>query len=639
MTNEVEIIVRSQDKSAAGLDSAKKRVRETKGEFEGMADGAGRSATETEGHFKRMSGAIGTAMTGVGVAIAAGAGVALAKFTSDSIRAASDLNESINAVNVTFGQSAVVVQDWGENNAAQFGLSKRAFNELATPLGAMLKNAGLSMQDTTKWTIELTKRAADMASVFNSSVPEALEAIQAGLRGEQDPLERYGVSLSAAKVEAEALAETGKKSAASLTDQEKATARLNIIMKQTEQTAGDFKNTSDGLANAQRKLAADVENAKARIGEDLTPVMAKATIAASDLLHAVTNLGEYVSAPGLKAPMFKDLKGNADDIKALDERLSALVHAGAAREAATQMLEASDAAKKYGIDAVELGQLFPKYGQALSDVARQHSATAESGQQVVKTMEQLREEATKAADALLDQRSAARDLEAAYDDASESLKKNGRTLDISTEKGRANQAALDEIADSAKAAAKAVTDGGGSQQQVNKIMSTAAARFEATAIKMGMSRTAAHKLAQELLGIPKNTVANVSVNLGPTVARLAWVRGQLREIQALASSANVREDRTAARATGGVVGQAATGGVRSNRVLVGEQGPEVVDLAPGSYVHSNPDSERLAAGGGSAGGRVVLELRSSGSRTDDFLIDLIRRAVRARGGDVQAVLG
>jgi len=76
--------------------------------------------------------------------------------------------------------------------------------------------------------------------------------------------------------------------------------------------------------------------------------------------------------------------------------------------------------------------------------------------------------------------------------------------------------------------------------------------------------------------------------------------------------------------------------VRSNRVMVGEHGPEVVDLAPGSYVHSNPDTMSV---GGNGGGRVVVELRSSGSKTDDFLIDLIRRAVRARGGSVQAVLG
>jgi len=645
--NEVQIVVTSQDKSRPGLDSAKRGMADVKTQAENtsksMSESSRRSTSETETHFKRMSGAVGVAMAGVGVAIATKAGEALKDFVGDSIKAASDLSESMNAVKVTFGQQAVVVQDWGEKNAASFGLSKRAFNEYATPLGAMLKNAGLSMQDTTKWTIDLTKRAADMASVFNTDVGSALEAIQAGLRGEQDPLERYGVSLSAAKVEAEAMAETHKKAASELTDTEKATARLNIIMKQTEQTSGDFKNTSDGLANSQRKLAADVENAKASIGEHLTPIMAQATIGAANLLDTVSNLGERINLPGQKSSMFENLKGNADDIKALDDRLSALVHAGAARQAADQMMELSDKAREAGLSAEDLGALFPKYGQALSDVAKQHSAAATSGQKVVKTMEQLREEATKTADALLGQRDSMRELEASYDDATDSIKKNGRTLDIGSEKGRANQEALDGIASAAKAAAKAVADGGGSQSQVNKIMSTAAARFEATAVKMGMSRSAAHKLAGELLGIPKNTNANVNVNTGTASARLAALRAQLFSVRGLLADVNAGtygHGLGVYKATGGIVGRAATGGIRSNRVMVGEHGPEVMDLPPGTQVHSNPDSERML--GGAMGGTVNVRLEVDGRGGDDFgrfIAEMIRRYVRVSGGNVQQALG
>ncbi|MFI9079115.1 phage tail protein [Streptomyces sioyaensis] len=92
------------------------------------------------------------------------------------------------------------------------------------------------------------------------------------------------------------------------------------------------------------------------------------------------------------------------------------------------------------------------------------------------------------------------------------------------------------------------------------------------------------------------------------------------------------------RATGGIIG-AAGGGPRSAWTLVGEQGPEVVDLPYGSRVRSNPDSRRMAAAGAGGGGSVVLELHSGGARLDDLLIEIIRKAVRVRGGDVQFVLG
>lgn len=56
-----------------------------------------------------------------------------------------------------------------------------------------------------------------------------------------------------------------------------------------------------------------------------------------------------------------------------------------------------------------------------------------------------------------------------------------------------------------------------------------------------------------------------------------------------------------------------------------------------------PGSGRTSAGGDSGDDgcscRMVLEIRSAGSRLDDLLVELIRKAVRAQGGNVQLVLG
>lgn len=91
------------------------------------------------------------------------------------------------------------------------------------------------------------------------------------------------------------------------------------------------------------------------------------------------------------------------------------------------------------------------------------------------------------------------------------------------------------------------------------------------------------------------------------------------------------------KASGGTVGMAAVGGARSGRTLVGEYAPEIVDLPAGSRVRSGPDTARMLAGGSSE--PTVVEIRSSGAPIDDFLVELLRRAVRVRGGNVQLVLG
>jgi hypothetical protein len=78
--------------------------------------------------------------------------------------------------------------------------------------------------------------------------------------------------------------------------------------------------------------------------------------------------------------------------------------------------------------------------------------------------------------------------------------------------------------------------------------------------------------------------------------------------------------------------QHGTSSWRGGPAIVGERGPELVDLPRGARVTPN---SALAG----AGGRVVLEIRSGGSRLDDLLVEILRKSIRSRGGDVQIVLG
>jgi hypothetical protein len=225
-----------------------------------------------------------------------GATVALAGLAvgaAFSVKAASDLSESVNAVQVVFGRASQKVLEFGKNAATSVGLSARAFNELVTPIGASLRNVGLSADEAGRESIKLAKRAADMASVFKVDVSEALEAIQAGLRGEADPLERFGVGLSDAAVQAKALELGMKKTDGQLSASQKTQARLAILYEQTNRVAGDFENTSDELANQQRILRAQLENTAASLGSALLPA---ATQAASALAGLVRVSQEHESA-------------------------------------------------------------------------------------------------------------------------------------------------------------------------------------------------------------------------------------------------------------------------------------------------------------------------------------------------------
>jgi len=189
------------------------------------------------------------------------------------VKLASDTAESLNAANVVFKDSTKVITDWGKNAATQAGLSSAEFYQASAVIGAGLINAGASAETAAKQTIELTKRAADMASIFNTDVNSAIVALQAGLRGESEPLRRFAVSLDEASVQAKAVSLGLVDAAGEVTAYGKSQARLALIMEQSARFQGDFVNTTDQLANGTRVTVAMIKEQAAELGEQLLPII------------------------------------------------------------------------------------------------------------------------------------------------------------------------------------------------------------------------------------------------------------------------------------------------------------------------------------------------------------------------------
>ncbi|WFE41958.1 hypothetical protein [Micromonospora sp. WMMD998] len=133
------------------------------------------------------------------------------------------------------------------------------------------------------------------------------------------------------------------------------------------------------------------------------------------------------------------------------------------------------------------------------------------------------------ANATLDARSANRDFQASIDDATAAVKRNGRTLDSGTEKGRANQAALDGIAQAALRNRDAVLASTGSQEKANAAAARGRSAFIRTAEAMGMSRSAAIRLADKLFAIP-NISRTVTVQTKSAEAAIRRVQQGLGRV-------------------------------------------------------------------------------------------------------------
>jgi hypothetical protein len=200
-----------------------------------------------------------------------------------AITAASNLQESMQKVNVIFGKGASEVEKFAASAARSLGQSKQSVLDAAGAFGTFGKAAGLSGQDLAVFSNDFTTLATDLASFNNTSPEEAVQAIGAALRGEAEPLRRFGVLLNDATLKQEALNLGIYDGKGALTAQQKILAAQAAIYKQTTDAQGDFLRTSDGLANSQRTLSAEFANIQAELGQKLLPLMEEFTQSLLDI--------------------------------------------------------------------------------------------------------------------------------------------------------------------------------------------------------------------------------------------------------------------------------------------------------------------------------------------------------------------
>ena len=240
-----------------------------------------------------------------GLIAAAGSALVFTKGLMPAIQAASDLEENTSKIKVIFGDAGRAVTDFAKTAARDIGQSQNQVLAAAGTFGTFGKAAGLAGDQLATFTNDFITLSADLASFNNTTPDEAINAIGAALRGEAEPLRRFGVLLNDATLRSAAL-ELGIYSGnGALTAQQKILAAQKVIYEQTGDAQGDFERTSDGLANQQRILSAQFENVKTKIGELLIPAFSALVKFLNDEVlpavdRVITAFGEQGLGAGLR---------------------------------------------------------------------------------------------------------------------------------------------------------------------------------------------------------------------------------------------------------------------------------------------------------------------------------------------------
>ena len=345
-------------------------VKKSFGVVDNEADRVGKTAGKKFGGV--FNSTAGKVMAGAGGVFA----IAKAKdFLGESIGIASDLNEAGTKLEAIFGKADAQVQRFAEGGAKALGQSRLDVLDAAATFGVFGKAAGLQGPKLAKFSTRLTTLSTDLASFHTADPSEVVEALGSALRGEAEPMRRFGVLMDDASLKAEAMAQGlikpvkdrnkietamarvtiaqskyndavkkhGKDSMEALsaqaslgsaqstlqkategtiqplTAQQKTLAAQGLIYKQTKDAQGDFAKTSDGLANQQRILSARFSDLKGEIGQKFLPVAIdvvgflndKAMPAVEGFIDGFSN-GK--GAGGKARELFDDIRAAGEDL-------------------------------------------------------------------------------------------------------------------------------------------------------------------------------------------------------------------------------------------------------------------------------------------------------------------------------------
>lgn len=189
-----------------------------------------------------------------------------------SVDAAARLEQAVGATETVFGSASKTVDEFARNSAKGFGISNAAARELTGTMGSLLKNMGYSREEAAETAVTMAKLGADLAAAFGGRPEEAVQALTAALRGERDPIERYGVAINEASVKTKAF-ELGLYSGKGQIDANaKAQATLALITQQTADVQGQFAREANTAAGAAAIAAAQAEDSAASLGTNFLPV-------------------------------------------------------------------------------------------------------------------------------------------------------------------------------------------------------------------------------------------------------------------------------------------------------------------------------------------------------------------------------
>ena len=640
--------------AGTSLKTMLQRLNPTSAEAANLMDELGLRAYDSQGNFVGLAeyaGMLQDAMSDMTPEMRNAAMATL--FGSDAVRGANVLYEQGEA---GMRKYIAAVDDQGaaaRMAARQTDNLKGDIDTLMGTLESAFINAGSGGNEGLRSLVQTLQGLVDKFNQLSPSAQATVVKIAAVTAGAL-LLAAGGIKATTSILAMRASMEAAGLSGGKLTRSLKAAAAAAVVIGGVTIAGNAMQDMWLGLSGANddatRSLEAYIKGG--RNAAEVTDLMGYGLSSLDDVVNQamnkgfLNNVGEFFAELGTLGGVFGPTR--RDEAKSffaeLDKGLTGLQKTDPAAAAAKfKELATEFQAQGYSLDQVR--EMLPGYsaaldaasvsadgaGSAASDLSDQTYGAAQAARDAADGTATWAEELDQINSPILNARDAARQFEAAIDDASAALKENGKTLDITSEKGRANQEALDGIASAALANITAMQANGSSQRQMQATLNTSRDKLAAVAEKFGMSKTEARKYAEQVLKTPAAVSTTITAKTEAAKAQVAAFQSQINRLRGNTVTITTRyvtvgKPGGGRRTAGGLVADA-DGGMH---VRSGGSAPLVKAYADGGLAFDGAFTgaqPRIAK----AGGRGILWAEEGAGPWEAFISGHPAKKVRSRG--------
>jgi len=271
-------------------------------------------------------------------------------WAKEALTLGGDITEIDHIIESVFGENMTgYIEEWSRNAINNFGIAQGAAKQYAGTLNAMFKASNIASDKSSVMAIKMVELAGDLSAFYNIDTADAYQKIQAGLAGMVRPLRSLGLDLSVASLKEYALAQGITKSYTEMTQAEKVMLRYQYLLDHTAVQTGDFKATSESLANQIRILRANLQAITTEIGVGFAAAIRHVVIILNKLLEKVLIVSKAFST--FMQTLFGKYKGGSkgftfDDYGMDDAEDNLGNMSDSASDVADGLSDADDATKK-----------------------------------------------------------------------------------------------------------------------------------------------------------------------------------------------------------------------------------------------------------------------------------------------------